>query len=102
MRRFSITLHSGNILLRSGQSIIPSLARLLGLRSVMSRPKNRTCPKTVILSPPAMCSFFLISSMIPEIVYMSVDLPALLAPNTPTICLSSHLILTLLRASIFS
>jgi hypothetical protein len=47
-------------------------------------------------------SFFLMSKMIPEIVYIKVDLPALLAPKIPVILSRWQIALILLIANEFS
>jgi hypothetical protein len=74
---------SGKMRRLSGQSTMPALALLAGFMALGPGPGNRISPVMVMRSPPAMSSFFWISSMMPERVYIRVDLPALLAPNTP-------------------
>ena len=71
MRRLSSTESSGNTSRPSGTCTTPARTTRSGERPWISSPRSFTCP--------------LCGSMIPEIVFRMVDLPAPLAPSTVTI-----------------
>ena len=71
MRRFSSTVSSGKTSRPSGTWLMPRRTIQAGSRLWISPPSKRTCP--------------LLGSMMPEMVFRMVDLPAPLAPSTVTI-----------------
>ena len=97
-----MTLLSAKMSRLSGQSMMPFFAFSLGFRKRISPPSNVIWPYQTILSPPFICSFFFISAMMPDMVHMSVDFPALFEPKTPVIPPLRHSMLTLLTAIAFS